>query len=82
MKYHYVLEKANSSKDKQSFLEFLKALRNDFLENRETWENITIDDYLESIERWIENYHNDDIDFEKPDWKTISAMFYMGKLYE
>lgn len=77
-----LFEKLNAAKDKQSFLEFLQALRNDFVENKETWENISIDDFLESIGRWVKDYHNDDINFDKPNWKTVSAMFYMGKLYE
>ena len=77
-----LFEKANASTDKQSFLDFLEALRNDFASNQETWENLNIDEFLESIGRWVEDYHRNDINFEKPDWKTISAMFLMGKLYE
>jgi len=77
-----LFEKANASKDKQSFLEFLEALRNDFISSQETWENLNIDEFLESIGRWVEDYDKDDINFEKPNWKTISAMFLMGKLYE
>jgi len=60
----------------------LETLRNDFVSNQETWENTSIHEFLESIGRWVEDYNRDDISFEKPDWKTISAMFLMGKLCE
>ena len=73
---------AETSKDKEGFRKFLKALRDDFNESPETWNNLTLDDFLESIERWVGDYHGNDINFEKPDWRTISAMFLMGKLYE
>jgi hypothetical protein len=77
-----LFEKANASKDKQSFWEFINILGNDFIHNQDEWESLRIDDFLETIGRWVEDYHGDDINFESPNWKTISAMFYMGKVYE
>lgn len=75
-------EKAEDARDKQDFLDFLDALKKDFAANRETWENQSIDNFLDAIHAWVSDYHNDDINFENPDWKTIAAMFYMGKMYE
>lgn len=77
-----LLDRANSAIDKTSFIEFMTALQNDFVNNPETWENVRIDMFLDAIKSWVEDYHAKDIDFENPNWKTISAMFYMGKLYE
>ena len=82
LKTHPLLELLDKTSDKKSFLIFINALRSDFIDNREQWENWTIDDFLESIGRWVEDYQGDDIRFLKPDWKTFAAMLYMGKLYE
>ena len=72
----------NASKDKASFLEYIEALKNDFISNPETWVNISIYMYLDAIHSWISDYHQDAINFENPGWKDIAAMLYMGKIYE
>jgi len=77
-----LFEKANSATSKTDFIELIEMLRKDLANNPETWENLSIDMYLFAIERWVEDYQAPDIDFEDPDWRTISAMFYMGKIYE
>lgn len=82
MNGHSLFTLANQATDRHRFLLFLDALRKDCINNREQWENVTIADYFESIGAWMEAYHGDAIDFEKPDWKTIAALFYMGKVYE
>jgi len=40
--------------DETSFLAFIKALERDARENKETWQNTTIGDYLESATAWAE----------------------------
>jgi len=77
-----VLDLANSSTDKENFSNFLKALEHDFINNKDEWENWSVDSYLKAICAWINDYREDDVNFETPDWKTIAAMFYAGKIYE
>jgi len=72
----------NNVNDKNSFLYFLSMLRDDYINNKKTWENQSIDSYIDSIIAWINDYEGDDINTDNPNWKSISAMFYMGKLYE
>ena len=48
-------EKLQTVNNKDSFIEFLKALSKDSNENKHAWENMTIEDYLESIAAWTED---------------------------
>ena len=75
-----VFDMMKSSTDKASFLKFLEGLENDFLNNSETWENLSIDMFLEAIRAWI--YQGNDVNFENPDWTTVASIFYSGKVYE
>ncbi len=45
-----IYELANDVDSKEKLVEFLFYLQKDFKENREDWENITLEDYLESME--------------------------------
>lgn len=74
--------KIEGASSKTDFIEILTLLKKDFIENKEMWENRTVDEYLDAIISWIEDYSGQDVNFEHPDWKTISALFYMGKIYE
>ena len=48
-----MIEKINSISCKEDFVEYVESLANDFTENRDEWENVTISDYLERIASWI-----------------------------
>ena len=75
-------EYANNPHDKDSFLIFLDVLKDDYMSNKESWENQSIDTFLDAIHGWISDYNRDDIDFSNPTWKDIAAIFYVGKIYE
>ncbi len=77
-----IFSEAKSVASKESFVRFLEALRRDYLNDPGSWENQTIDSFLWAAASWVEDYAGADVDFENPDWKTVAAMFYMGKLYE
>jgi len=81
----HISEQADSVHDMKSLVQFMNALRRDFTSNKDEWENRSIDAYLESIAAWIEDYSkvdNPDVDLKNPDWRSIAAIFYMGKIYE
>lgn len=76
MKLHEQLENIKTQED---FIAFLIELQKDFKENKEDWENWTIDDYLESIAACIkDNKWNP----EALDWKFLAKIFLGGKSYE
>ncbi|EOO26055.1 hypothetical protein ICM_00361 [Bacillus cereus BAG1X2-3] len=47
-----VYELISDVDSKEKLLEFLFHLQKDFKENQDEWENITLEDYLESMEAW------------------------------
>lgn len=73
---------------KQEFILFTENLRTDFLQNKEQWENKTIEDYLEAISRYaedIDGYYkntNQDIDLKEIDWKVFSDILKGSSIYE
>ncbi len=91
-----VHELIDSVHDKETFVEFIKALSNDFLSYQDEWENLTVDHYLESISAWMndmsdEQYKKNMKMFEKntetkiPEnipWRYIANIFFAGKFYE
>ncbi|MDR2902902.1 MAG: hypothetical protein LBU77_00095 [Clostridiales bacterium] len=77
-----LFDKVHTVTDRNSFINFLSALQNDFVNNPDNWENQKIDTFLDAIQGWLIDYNGSDVDFETPDWKTIAAIFYMGKIYE
>ena len=70
---------------KKAFLAFLDELNSSFLKNSEEWENRTIDEFLNAMQSWIEDYSSsefNDIDWGKVDYSLLARILYMGKLYE
>ncbi|HXH69464.1 MAG TPA: hypothetical protein VNI60_03855 [Pyrinomonadaceae bacterium] len=74
MKLFEVLQKVN---DRQTFFEFVSALIEDKKKIGESWEKLTIEDYLESASAWLENSGREDIS-----WKLMAEFLYCGKIYE
>ncbi len=67
------------------FVLFLRELSDDYIKNKEEWENWTISDYLESISAWVKDFSacpNNNIDWANVDYKTVAQIFLAGKYYE
>jgi hypothetical protein len=86
-----LLEKVNS---KGTFFQFVKALKEDKIEEDEKektspsspygrgangWENGTISTFLDAIEAYGED---SDLIKEEPNWKNFALLLYAGKFYE
>lgn len=77
----------NNVKTKDDFIRFLEMLATDKKSNAGEWENKSIEDYLLSIQSWIEDMdrYNENNNLEIPqnvDWNFIASIFYVGKIYE
>lgn len=48
-----IYDLADGVDSKEKLVEFLFYLQKDFKENQGDWENITLADYLESMEAWL-----------------------------
>lgn len=74
--------------DRQSFIKFLDLLRKDLMNNPDDWENKTLPDFLEALSAYandIQGYYNNtkqNIDANKPEWKTFADIFHGAKYYE
>lgn len=82
-----VHEEIRTVKTKEDFINFLGKLATDKKNNPVEWENKTIENYLESIQSWIEDmdgyYENNNIEVPKNiDWNFFATVFYVGKIYE
>jgi len=67
---------------KESFLEFVAALRADWVSRADQpeWENPDLGRFLESMQAW-----SDDMGERVPaaaTWRTFAEMLYAGKIYE
>jgi hypothetical protein len=72
---------------KKVFINFLRALKNDYVENLSSWENKDIEAFLEAMASWVEDmdgfYINQGLPVpEKPNWKVFADILMGGKLYE
>ena len=74
-------------KSKEDFLEFLEALNQDFKNNIGTWENKTIDSFIEAMQSWVEDMDGYYINTKQPipkdlNWKVFADILIASKMYE
>ena len=65
---------------------FVKALSNDLRENPATWENGSLDRFLEAIAAWVKDmdgyYASQRKLVPDPDWKVVADILMAAKMYE
>lgn len=84
MELHEQIKSINSKED---LAEFIAALRADLVANPDTWENPTLERFLEAMESWVramDAYYNNTGQSppSTPGWKTLADGLYAAKLYE
>ncbi|MEH7300430.1 DUF7660 family protein [Neobacillus drentensis] len=80
-------EKVENVKSREDLIKFISHLRMDLQNNRAEWENITLEDYFEAMEAWVNDmegyYLNTNQPVPKqPSWKTIADILYASSMYE
>ena len=71
-------------KDESTFLEFVKALKEDYHNANQEWQSTTVDQFLDSALAWS----NDSSLGESQGlsninvWKKFAVFLYCGKIYE
>jgi len=74
--------------DRQSFIEFMGLLHQDFRKNSENWQNRTLNDFLEAIGRYtndIQGYYdntNKNVNADQPTWQVFADIFRGSTIYE
>ncbi|MDB5051397.1 MAG: hypothetical protein JWO30_4468 [Fibrobacteres bacterium] len=80
-------EKADQVKTKKDLVDFIRNLIEDLQKNKSTWENPTLETYLEAMAAWIEDsdgYYlnqNRPVPIE-PTWNNVADMLIAAKMYE
>jgi hypothetical protein len=74
--------------DRQSFIEFIELLREDLINNSKSWENKSLDDFLEAMSRYtedIQGYYDNmkqDVNADHANWQTFADIFKGSTMYE
>ena len=74
--------------DRASFGNFIDLLREDFMENRDTWEHKRIDTFLAAMSRFtedIQDYYDNSkqkINADNASWKTFADLLKGATIYE
>jgi len=70
------------------FISFLKEFKTDFEQNKENWENKTLEDFLESMIAYtedIQGYYDNmnlDVDGNVPTWENFMTILKGASVYE
>ena len=70
--------------DKDGFLKAIRLLAEE-IRSRQLVANMCIDEYLESVASWVEDFSEcprNDIDWKSVDYRLILRLLYMGCIYE
>ena len=82
-----IADQVNSIRSREDFVAFVRALRKDFTENPQSWENDNLDHFLEALSAWVEDMDGYYLNQGKPvprqlDWKTFADILMGAKMYE
>ena len=73
-----IYDMATSISNKADFVEFLRMLKHDFLQNPAEWQNNTLPSFLEGIY----GYCTDMQDVDAIDWKVVADILLAATVYE
>jgi len=74
--------------DRQSFIEFIELLHEDYRKDRKSWQNKDLDHFLEAIGRYandIQGYYdntNKNVNADQPSWQVFADILKGSKIYE
>ena len=74
--------------DRQTFIKFLDLLRQDYVNNPDSWENKTLSEFFEALSAYaedIQGYYDNmkqDVNADQPNWQTFADIFKGATIYE
>ena len=74
--------RVRSIETRADLAEFVRALLGDLQRKPETWENQTLDRYLEAMAAWIESSGEVREEWDSPSWRYIGELLIAAKIYE
>lgn len=80
-------EQTASVHSREDFVAFVQALSKDLRDNPATWENDSLERFLEALGAWVEDMDGYYINQGKPvpqqpDWKVAADMLMAATMYE
>ena len=75
-----MIESARSVTDRQSLVEFVRDMREDFIASEGRWENPTLERFLDAIAAWCSDSSATEVD--APSWTLVAEMLGAASLYE
>lgn len=74
-------------RSREDFVLFVNALSQDLHSNKESWENATLERFLEALGAWVEDmdgfYLNEGKPApQQPDWKVFGDILLAARMYE
>lgn len=80
-------EEIKNVESKDDFISFVEMLISDFKQNKDEWENQTVEDYLEGLKSWVEDMEGYYKNTKQPvpeniNWNFFVNILYSGKIYE
>ncbi len=81
----HIPEQIEEIDSKEAFCNFLMQLAADYRKKPQEWESKTVDEVMEAMASWIEDYSaspSNDIDWGNVRHSLLAKILYMGKLYE
>lgn len=84
MELHEKIENIDSS---EALSRFIDDLRGDLRRNRDDWENVDLDAYLEAMSAWVGSMNNAYRNMggevsEQPTWRVFADILLAAKHYE
>lgn len=72
---------------KAEFVELVRSLRADLVQNPEQWENVTLESFLEAMAAWVEDmegyYRNNGLPHpENVPWRVFADVLLASRMYE
>ncbi len=80
-------EQCNSTRSRDEFVAFVKALQRDLRDNHADWQNVDLDQYFAALAAWVQDmdgyYRNMGKAVpDQPDWNVAASMLLAAKMYE
>jgi hypothetical protein len=70
-----------SASERAAAAKAIGELADNLREDRESWENPTLEGYLDALERWLDDYGRSH-PLVEPSWEFIGFMLQSAKIYE
>ncbi|EEL50767.1 MULTISPECIES: DUF7660 family protein [Bacillus cereus group] len=74
-----IYEKCDDVRTKEDLIAFIKSLKVDLDKNKDEWENLSLEMYLDAIEAWMTDTNTLS---DKPNWNSFAQILLSGRFYE